>query len=216
MRLTKLTNTLALAILTAAVVPALAGDAPQAAVELPAPMVVPFDPGAMPEPETPTEGIGWRYANLSSHETKPLRRGFKLPMEALASAKSISSLQQATQVTPLPDPSQPFLPVKPTAGEALANPFTGSKVTSFRRDPMRALGELLGAVEGDAGAANASSSDADPFGGPSESRDASSTSAEVSEFPTDDGGDDPFASGDGDSDDPFATGDDESDDPFGF
>lgn len=205
MRLTNLTTTLALPILALAAVPGLAGDAPQAVAELPLPTVVPFDPAAMPEPAVPTEGIGWRYASLSPHETKPLRRGFKLPMEALASAKSVRSLQKAAQVTPLPDPSQPLLPMKSTAGEAATNPFTGSKVTSFRRDPMRALGELLGAVEGGAKAAIASPVDSDPFGDPGESRGAAKTTAEVSDFPADDGGDDPFA-----------TGDDESDDPFGF
>lgn len=169
----------------------------------PPPTVVRFDPAAMPEPVQPTEGLGWRYANLSQEETRPLRRGFTLPMEALAAADSLGSLRTATRVAPLPDPRQPFLPVKPTNGMTVANPFTGSQVTSFRQDPMRALGELLGAVEGEEGSLTASSAEADPFAASATT--ASVPAAEVSEFPTDEAADD----------DPFAT-DDLGEDPFGF
>lgn len=176
----------------------------------PPPTKVRFDPGAMPEPAGPTEGLGWRYANLSRTETQPLRRGFKLPMEALASAQTLGVLRRSAQVAPLPNPGQPFLPVKPMRdGAGEANPFTGSQLTSFRQDPMRALGEMLGADKGDA-IATGDTSSADPFGGGgSDGGFEPAVESEVSEAPSA-AEDDPFATGD----DPFGAGGE--DDPFGF
>lgn len=168
----------------------------------PPPAVARFDPSAMPEPTLPTEGLGLRYASLSPQETRPLRRGFKLPMEALATADSVRSLRKAVRVAPLPDPSQPFLAVKPLAGETVTNPFTGSQVTSFRLDPMRALGEMLGAVEGGESLVDTAPATDDPFASPADSADGAA--AEVSESPADEATADPFGS------------DDFGEDPFGF
>lgn len=199
LRITQITLTL---LATAAAATAAQAGEDDTATPPPPPTVVRFDPGAMPEPTVPTEGLGWRYADLSPAETRPLRRGFKLPMEALAEATSLGSLRTATRVAPLPDPRQPFLPVKPATREAVANPFTGSQVTSFRQDPMRALGQLLGAVEGEEGTLTASPTSEDPFAGAAAPE--ASPAAEVSDSPADEAVDDPFAT------------DDLGEDPFGF
>ena len=155
-----------------------------------------FDPGRMPEVESNPPALGWRFGRLSSQQTRVLRRGFKLPLDVLAGAESPKDLIQGAVIAPLPDPSQPMLAVKnPETG--VSDPFSGSvtKRTSFRDDPMRALGEWLGVSDAEADAAlNASS---DPFG-----------SDEVDDFDAE-----PAAAAEASADepDPFA---DEGDDPF--
>ena len=162
----------------------------------------------MPELSDPTPAVGLRYASLSKSETHALRRGFKLPLDALASADSVAKLRTTVSISPLPDPNKPMIAVAANASASSGDPFGHDPtLTSFRADPMRALGERLGASDEDAlvefqpsGAADdpfASSADDDPFAdaepAPSDSEDESS-------------GEDPFADGG----DPFG------DDPFGF
>lgn len=177
----------------------------------PAPSELRFDPAKMPEPAGTSAALGYRYSRLSPAESKRLRRGFKLPMEALSSGDTLASLRRALVVAPLPNPEQPFLRVEPAAGDS--NPFTGSRVTSFRANPMRAFGELLGAAAGDEGLADTAGG-ADPFGGgASEDPFAGSAGGDFADATpevTDEADDsaDPFD----DAADPFGGG--ASDDPF--
>jgi hypothetical protein len=178
----------------------------------------PFDPAAMPEVGPAKSPLGYHYAELTSSQTSVLRRGFKLPLDALASAKSPTDLKQAIVLAPLPDPSRPLLAVSPAA-ESQANPFADSEAISFRKDPLKALGALLGASgarsAGSTGPATAAEED-DPFGSATVAP-AATPAAEV------ESGDDPFGAdadpfgadaateaGDGTSE---ATADEE--DPFG-
>ncbi len=169
----------------------------------PLPTVVPFNPSVAPAMPAVTPPLGYRYASLSKSQTRALRRGFKLPMDALSTAASPSDLIGAAVVAPLPDPNRPFLPVAGTPAES-SDPFNKSLSASFREDPMGALGQLLGAdASAEIDPAILSNTAAgDPFGG----------GAEV----TGELDDQPAAADAADTaldDDPFATSDDE--DPFG-
>ncbi|QDT67158.1 hypothetical protein MalM25_00550 [Planctomycetes bacterium MalM25] len=188
------------------VLPAFAqDDADQATTEQaapPAPTVVRFDPGRMPEAELNTPALGWRYGSLSSGQKRALRRGFKLPLDALAAAKSPRDLVRAAVIAPLPDPSQPMLPVKAVEAGA-SDPFADGKKkrTAFRDDPMRALGEWLGVTDEDAtGDAFAGSSDpfADGVDGGFDTDSATASPADTEDDT------DPFAGDSGAEDDPFA------------
>ena len=167
-----------------------------------------FDPSVIPEPSVAAPTVGLRYASLSKSETRALRRGFKLSLDALASADSVAKLRSTASVSPLPDPNQPMIAVAADATAPHGDPFgQDPTLTSFRDDPMRALGERLGASDEDAsvefqpaGGADdpfAASADDDPF---SNAEPASTDSGE------DPSAEDPFA----DDGDPFG------DDPFGF
>ena len=145
-------------------------DTPAAeATESPAaPAAKPFDPAVIPEVAPPQSPLGYRFAELTPAQTSALRRGFKLPLDALASAKSPSDLARAVVVAPLPDPSRPLLAVSP-ATESLVNPFADEDAISFRRNPMKALGAMLGGGEAasaspPAAAAAAAPAEDDPFG----------------------------------------------------
>lgn len=151
------------------------------------PAAKPFDPAAMPEVGQAKSPLGYHYAELTSSQTSVLRRGFKLPLDALASAKSPTDLKQAVVLAPLPDPNRPLLAVSPTA-ESQANPFADSEAISFRKDPLKALGALLGAGDARrAGAATAAAApeEDDPFGSATAAP-AAKPQAEV------ESGDDPF------------------------
>ena len=89
--------------------------------------------------------IGYRYANLGGRERQSLRRSFKLPMEALGTAHSINDLRSAAIVQPLPDPSQPFLPVS-VATDATGDPFADSG-TDSTANALGALGRLFAKEE---------------------------------------------------------------------
>lgn len=151
------------------------------------PAAKPFDPAAMPEVGQAKSPLGYHYAELTAPQTSVLRRGFKLPLDALASAKSPQDLKQAVVLAPLPDPNRPLLAVSPAA-ESQANPFADSEAISFRKDPLKALGALLGASGARrAGAATAPATPAedDPFGSATTAP-AAKPQAEV------ESGDDPF------------------------
>lgn len=160
--------------------------------------VVRFDPGRMPKVETNPPALGWRFGQLSNPQTSALRRGFKLPLDALARAESPQDLMRSAVIAPLPDPSRPMLAVK--GGEAGgADPFSGgmTKRTSFRDDPMRALGEWLG-VTGEESSEDFTASSSDPFaadagGGFDATPAAEAADDEPDPFAGDDDGDDPFA-----------------------
>lgn len=174
----------------------------------PLPTAVRFDPAAMPDVVTPTPPLGLRYSALSTSETKALRRGFKLPLDALTNARSTNDLLRAANVAPLPDPNQPLLSVAKEASTK-TNPFASERFTSFRVDPMRALGELLAAADGiDPTTVSTETSTDDPFAGDAAfapSTEPSTTAADKVESP--ESADDPFAS----DADPFGG----SEDPFG-
>ncbi|QDV76352.1 hypothetical protein [Botrimarina mediterranea] len=188
-------------------------DAPagEAAAESASPAVERrFDPAAMPEVGPAASPLGYHYAELTPAQTAALRRRFKLPLEALATVKSPSELKQAVVVAPLPDPNRPLLAVSP-ASESQKNPFADSDAISFRKDPLKALGAMLGAgdaMPAGAPAATADSEEDNPFGG-AVAAEAPEPQAEV------DGADDPF----GADADPFGsdTGAEAADeeDPFG-
>lgn len=168
----------------------------------PAPTAVRFDPGRMPGVEANPPALGWRYGRLSSRQQRVLRRGFKLPLDALAAAKSPRDLVRSAVVAPLPDPSKPLLAVAAKGTDA-ADPFAGEKGkrTAFRDDPMKALGEWLGATEDDADGGEAFAGSSDPFsaddgGGFEAASDADSSDADSEP--------DPFADDLGSDDDPFA------------
>lgn len=150
------------------------------------PAAKPFDPAAMLEVGQAKSPLGYHYAELTSSQTSVLRRGFKLPLDALASAKSPTDLKQAIVLAPLPDPNRPLLAVSPAA-ESQANPFADSEAISFRKDPLKALGALLGAGDARrAGAATAAvAEEDDPFGSATAAP-AAKPQAEV------ESGDDPF------------------------
>lgn len=181
------------------------------------PAAKPFDPAAMPEVGQAKSPLGYHYAELTPSQTSALRRGFKLPLDALATAKSPTELKQAVVLAPLPNPNRPLLAVSP-AVESQANPFADNEAISFRKDPLKALGALLGASgaqpAGPTTAATANVED-DPFGDASSAATpAAKPQAEV------ESGDDPF----GADADPFGAteaGDGtseaaaEEEDPFG-
>jgi hypothetical protein len=163
-------------------------DAPAAdAATASPPAAKPFDPAAMPEVGQAKSPLGYHYAELTSSQTSVLRRGFKLPLDALASAKSPTDLKQAVVLAPLPNPNRPLLAVSPAA-ESQANPFADSEAISFRKDPLKALGALLGASgapsAGSTGSTTAADED-DPFGSATAAP-AATPAAEV------ESGDDPF------------------------
>ncbi|TWU00531.1 hypothetical protein Pla108_14830 [Botrimarina colliarenosi] len=178
--------------------PATVADAiqPLSAETAEAPAPKRFDPGAMPEAEGPGTPLGYRYAELSSAESGALRRQFKLPLDALSGAKSPRDLAKRAVVAPLPDPNRPLLAVAPT-GASSSDPFADAKLTSFRDDPLKALGEMLGAVEGEGVAAAETASD-DPFGGDALATPAAAPAATPA-AEVDEASDDPFGS----DDDPF-------------
>lgn len=174
----------------------------------PIPTVVRFDPAAIPEIAAPLPPLGWRYSALSQQQTKALRRGFKLPLDALSTASSTDDLLGAVKIAPLPDPDQPLLSVTQAKLTGKANPFASSGLTSFRDDPMRALGEMLAAVDGVDASAPADASADDPFAGDAAfSPAAEPESGVAAEVETTEASDDPFTT----DTDPF--GGDE--DPFG-
>ena len=168
-------------------------DAPAAdAAPASPPAAKTFDPAAMPEVGQAKSPLGYHYAELTDSQTSVLRRGFKLPLDALASAKSPTDLKKAVVLAPLPDPNRPLLAVSPAA-ESQANPFADSEAISFRKDPLKALGALLGATgaqsvdsTGSAGSAGpATAAEDDPFGSATTAP-AATPAAEV------ESGDDPF------------------------
>lgn len=146
---------------------------------------------------------GHRFAKLSEGERGALRRGFRLPLEALFTADSPTDLVAAAVLDPLPDPTRPFLP-NPGEGDGVGDPF-GDAGPAIASGDLGALGRLFkqeGVLTGDAAKPAASSgggllADDDPFAAPAET--AAAPAAEEPE------------------DDPFAAGDDDFDeDPFGF
>ncbi|MEO0528967.1 MAG: hypothetical protein AAF266_00170 [Planctomycetota bacterium] len=175
----------------------------------PLPTVVRFDPAAMPDAiATPAPPLGLRYSVLSDLETKALRRGFKLPLDALTNARSTSDLLGAAKVAPLPNPNEPLLPVANAGADGKTNPFVSGRSTSFRDDPMKALGELLAAVDGVDPTQDAGTAGDDPFAGDLAATPSPDTEEGVAaEVDAGADGDDPFAT----DADPFA-GDE---DPFG-
>lgn len=178
-------------------------DAPaEAAVAAPTPA---FDPAAMPEVQPPKQPLGYRYADLTSAESNALRRGFKLPLDALIGAKSPKDLVRAAVVAPLPDPNKPLLAVSKKA-DSTANPFADSEAISFRRDPLKALGAMLGAVDDQPAGESAAVEEENPFGLGAE--EAAEPAAAPAKAEVDDA-EDPF----GAESDPFGSGDD-SEDPF--
>lgn len=110
--------------------------------------------------DQPKQGYG--YARLSQRQTRALRRRVHLPMAALSTARSPEELRKAMRVEPLPDPAEPFVPVGHAEGDA-GDPFGGGKTASFRENPMKALGEFLGSVDGTAAASSREAS-SDVFG----------------------------------------------------
>lgn len=152
-----------------------------------APAVKPFDPAVIPEVAPPKSALGYHYAELTSSQASALRRGFKLPLDALAVAKSPADLARAVVVAPLPDPNRPLLAVSP-ATESLANPFADSEAISFRRDPMKALGALLAARDRQQAPAAAAPPEDDPFGAP----DAAATASVKAPRAEVDSSEDPF------------------------
>ena len=164
-----------------------------------------FDPAAMPESVPPLPPIGWRYADLTTLETGALRRGFSLPLDAIAQSKSPRDLLASATVAPLPDPNRPLLSVGQHEGaSSAANPFDKSAVTAFRDNPLKAFAERLGA-SADEAPAGASTSDTGAFSDLSAGAASPQVSAEVPEA-----GEDPFSGGS----DPFG-GSDNEEDPFG-
>lgn len=167
-------------------------ETPPLAVETPK-----FDPGRMPPVEADPPALGWRFGGLTSRQTSVLRRGFKLPLDALTAADSPQDLMRSAVVAPLPDPSRPMLAVG-AAAVVGADPFASGAIkrTSFRDDPMRALGEWLGVTDEETG--TAFSSTTDPFA--SDSGDGFDVETPAADTPAVDESD-PFAD---DGDDPFA------------
>ena len=154
--------------------------------------------------------LGFRYGGLSTRETRALRRGFKLPLDALVEARSVEDLASSVVVAPLPPTDRPFLAVKAASASDARNPFEDRVATSFRIDPMRALGEMLSASEvDDADAGSAPSDDLladsalDDLGG------AVADSAPDADAEVSDEEEDPFA----DDASPFGS---EDEDPFAF
>lgn len=147
------------------------------------------------EPKT-----GYRYAGLSGPQARVLRRDFRLSLEALAKADSVTALADAAEVAPLPNPNEPILAAQAVAASG-GNPFTAGGYTAFREDPMRALGERLGADFGSEAVASGGSSfelsASDPVG--AEPDDGAGPASEAF-----DANDDPFAAEASASDDPFA------------
>lgn len=172
---------------------------------------LPAAPQAALEPaaadQTAVPAMGWRYGRLTPRETRALRRDFKLPLDALVGARTAEDLAKRAVIAPLPDPHRPILAVDPRQRTNRRNPFESRVTTSFRDNPMRALGELLGAPSEDAAGAEASvgglaeTASEDLGDGPA------TTPSETAE--ASDAADDPF----GAEDDPFAT---DGDDPFAF
>lgn len=167
----------------------------------PVPSKVRFNPAVMPKVGATVPAVGWRYAKLSHAQTRVLRRGFKLPMDSLAAAGSPNDLMGAAVVAPLPDPNRPILAVDP-APAGSSDPFSKSMSTSLREDPMKALGQLLGADESSKMSTEAfsGSGSADPFAtgdSTADETEAMPTETEASDEVSDD---DPFGS---DGEDPF-------------
>ena len=178
-----------------AATPAAGAEAGSAPADAAPPVAKSFNPAAMPEVGPAKSPLGYHYAELTPSQTTVLRRGFKLPLDALASANSSADLKRAVVVAPLPDPNRPLLAVSPAA-ESQANPFADSEAISFRKDPLKALGALLGA------------SDAQPAGG------ATAAAAAEEDDPFGAGGD-PFGGTAGEADEGAGEGAAAEEDPFG-
>lgn len=155
---------------------------------------------------------GHRYSELNPQEVGALRRGFKLNLDALIAANSVEDLSNLATLRPLPNPSEPFLPVK-SEPQDKSNPFGESKDSTL--GPLDRLflaeGRLKGGVltGGDSGPVDSADpfADEDPFGNSSLASDDDSMSEE-------DDNSDPFGSDNSsDNDDPFG-GSSEEDDPF--
>lgn len=182
-----------------------------------------FDPAAMPEVAPPDLPLGYRHGDLSLAEVAALRRSFKLPLDALAGARSARDLAATGVEAPLPNPHVPLLRASATPSTG-ANPFIDSATISFRENPLRALGEMLALVEGEKPRAPdraKTAADDDPFGGVDAAADPTATdsaaAAEVDQGADPfGGGEDPFAPAPEEGLDDAAPAADESDDPFAF
>ncbi len=155
---------------------------------------------------------GHRYSELNPSEVGALRRGFKLNLDALIAANSVEDLSNLATSRPLPDPSEPFLPVKSEPQDD-SNPFGESKDSKL--GPLDRLflaeGRLKGGIQTDGNSGSIDSADPfadeDPFG--NSSLDSSDDSMSAQE-----GNSDPFGSSDSSgNDDPFG-GSSDDDDPF--
>ena len=101
---------------------------------------------------------GYRYGALSASETGALRRGFRLPLDALFSSTSRSDLSSAIVLEPLPNPNQPLLAVDAAPGQS-GDPFQEARAGGV----LGALGELFGIDPARDSAADVSGVGPDPF-----------------------------------------------------
>lgn len=150
--------------------------------------------------------LGYRYAALTPSQRSALRRRVRLPLDVLARVREPRSLIAAVEVAPLPPLDRPLVAAGPATPASGTDPFDagGAGVISFKRDPMGALGALLGATAADGSDA---SLDAEPMADlaavaedPAEDPFAAGAAAEAEVAPSDDGDDFSF----GGDDDPFA------------
>ena len=155
---------------------------------------------------------GHRFMELNPREVSALRHGFKLNLDALISAESIEDLSNQVTVRPLPNPSEPFLPVL-SEPQDKSNPF--GEVQDEKLGPLDRLffieGRLKegGLAEGDSGSVDSANPFADdnPFGD-------SAIDSGNDTMPVQDDTSDPFGDSESsESDDPFGASSDD-DDPF--
>ncbi|MEN0110021.1 MAG: hypothetical protein AAF805_04795 [Planctomycetota bacterium] len=129
-----------------------------------------------------------------------------LPLDLLAEARSPRSLAASVSVAPLPPLDRPLLAAVPVPQASVNDPFAGDAPSgvSFKRDPMGALGALLGATAEDLGedAVAADSVDFAAQEDPADDPFAQGSTAAAEVEPDDGDAGDDFAF-DGD-DDPFA------------
>ncbi|MGL4511780.1 MAG: hypothetical protein ACRCT8_01705 [Lacipirellulaceae bacterium] len=140
------------------------------------------------EPAAKTPELGYTDASLSPTQLRALRRGLKLPLDALADIDSIDELKGRAVVQPLADPSRPFLAVPAVAGDdepagELGDPFVSSPLSgrpsTAPRTGLGALSRLFEAEDAAAGISKPApaapvpgadvAGDADPFEVPADS-----------------------------------------------
>lgn len=166
----------------------------------------PFRSPSVDAPDNLPE-VGYRYASLERQERSALRRGFRLPLDALFSAKSPADLVASAQLRPLPDPNTPFLPVDANNASVDRDPFGEAAPAADGGDGLGALGRLFALESGLSGVAAS-----DP---------AASGSAPTADAGDPFSDDDPFAAAEAPAEpaepvDPFADEEamDPDDDPF--
>ena len=134
---------------------------------------------------------GFRFMNLDQSQVTALRRTVKLPLEALFDIESKRDLVARVEVSPLPDPGQPFLPVDTTNLAESKDPFRDQD-SAYDLDPLA----KLFAAENGASQSQTSDSVESPFA--SSHSESSFTPEPVAEEPAEsdeqlDFDDDPFA-----------------------